>query len=59
MNLQPNGQAYFTRGDGRLTGHGLILLQRMAEEIERLQAQVDAQAAEIAALDARVTVLEP
>jgi hypothetical protein len=58
IDFKPNAQAFFTRNE-KLGPHGLLVLQRMAEEIDRLRALTDAQAAQIAALDARVADLEP
>lgn len=71
--MTPNHQVQYVLPDGRLTLQGMQLLQQQARRIAELEAQAATNAAaitaanaligtntaDIAALDVRVTALEP
>lgn len=57
--MRPNALVQYTNTDGKLTGPGLELIDRLAREVETLRAEVDQLKVESLDYEARITVLEP
>ncbi len=57
--MRPNALVQYTNADGKLTGPGLELIDRLAREVETLRAEVDQLKVESLDYEARITVLEP
>ena len=55
----PQAETILTEQSGRMTVEGHLMLLSMATALIEAQATIAAQAADIEALDVRVTALEP
>lgn len=59
QSVSPDQITQVVQPDGRLTIDGVLLLQRIIEDLRAIDARLTAAEADIADHEARITVLEP